>query len=1149
VKQTFRAKLMLIVGSALIAFALVLVGGRLINADSARALHDVEARLIPKLSLGQKVEADFERLRQEMQNAVVAEDLGALEETTAIRGNLLGSLGEPGVLEPAQQETLENAIQRYDTTARAVSKRMIEGETGEKLVEDIGGMQKQQREVSKLIKDTVSLNQGELASAFLTVKNADERAERFRTGIGVAGLAFMLGFSLWVSGRMVRSVQRLSRGIARFGRGKFDRPIRVKGSDELADVAISANEMAHSLERLRSVREQSDWLKAGQAGLSEELRGQLDPLALSERALAYLVKRTDATLGAFHVMNERGMLLLAAHHALSIEAGVPREIRVGEGLVGAAALRDELEILNQVPESYFRIRSSLGEMNPARVVLVPLFHAGRVEGVVELAFMTSENDGSLELLRTTRPMLASAVASARATTATQKLLQRTQEQAQRLAAQEEELRVSNQELHAQQEELRRVNCELESQRATLSEQNAELDGARRRLQQKAEELTRTSSYKSQFLANMSHELRTPLNSMLLLSHLLADNDEGTLTPKQVQHCKTIHSAGEDLLSLINQVLDLAKIEAGRQDVDVSAVPIERFVAHTRRVFEPMATEKGLQLRVEVEDGLPDVIHTDAQRVERVLTNLVGNAIKFTERGEVALRIQRPDPKLSLTRTDLALDRAIAFAVSDTGIGIAPEAQERVFAPFEQIEQRTDRRYAGTGLGLAIASESVGLLGGELVLTSQPGVGSTFTCVLPIGQGEVQHHEVIDDRASIRAEEPHLLAIEDDAVLAGQLLDIIRARNFKAVIASSGAEGLRLARELQPTGIVLDVKLPDLDGWTVMDRLRRDPRTSRIPVHFVSGVDEAERGLSLGAIGYLTKPATRAELLSVVQTLTAPLSDEVARRILVVEDDVREGESIVALLSQEKMEAMHVASAAAALEALKQETFACMVLDLGLPDMDGLGLLESLNVRELPRAPAVVVHTGRALTKRETKELEAYAAAVVLKDGDSAERLVDEVRLFVRHLEAGLPKQQRLPSSAPRLPDVSLAETTILVAEDDMRTAYAVSALLRGKGAQVLLAETGVEVLELLGKHPEVRGVLMDVMMPEMDGYEAMRRLRQDRRYAELPVIALTAKAMKGERERCLEAGASDYLTKPVDGERLLATLGSWILGRGNGAGQ
>jgi len=487
-------------------------------------------------------------------------------------------------------------------------------------------------------------------------------------------------------------------------------------------------------------------------------------------------------------------------------------------------------------------------------------------------------------------------------------------------------------------------------------------------------------------------------------------------------------------------------------------------------------------------------------------------------------------------------------VSDTGIGIAPEAQERVFAPFEQLESHANRRYSGTGLGLAISRESIALLGGELQLTSTPGAGSAFTCYLPI-KGVAADSQppkgksktaVPDDRDQLEPDAPHLLVIEDDPVLAEQLVEIIRARRLKAIVANTGEEGVLLASRFRPQGIVLDVTLPDVDGWSVMERLRAEPRTREIPVHFVSGVESKDRGLALGAIGYLMKPATHAELALAVRAL-APGSNGAARRVLVVEDSALEGDSLCERLRQEQFEALRVGSAQAALDALEGSTFGCMILDLGLPDMDGLAVLETLRARGQANSPRVIVHTGRALDKRETKQLEAYAEAVVLKEGDSAGRLMEEIRLFVSHVKDSLsPRARSQIPPPPAIVDLSLPGVTLLLAEDDMRTVYALSALLTSKGATVLVADTGREALDLLAANPRIDVVLMDIMMPEMDGYEATRRLREDPRFRSLPVIALTAKAMKGERERCLQAGASDYLTKPIDSDRLLHTVQAWL---------
>jgi CheY-like chemotaxis protein len=860
------------------------------------------------------------------------------------------------------------------------------------------------------------------------------------------------------------------------------------------------------------------------------------------------VTAVDARAGALYLSGQDGVLRLEAEIGLGPDAaaapGRVASFRSGEGLLGRAALSDDLVVVNDVPEDFIVLRSGLGASAPRELVLVPLSNGGRPLGVLELAFFSPCSDELRELLRLVRRTLVVAIEAARSRERLHALLEESQALAETLSVQEQELKRSNDELTSQQEELRVANEELAAQREELHRRNLELESTRERVQQKADELAKVSAYKSQFLANMSHELRTPLNSMLLLSQLLSENEARNLTDKQVEHLKTIHGAGEDLLELINGVLDLARIEAGRQDVRFESVELAQFVAFARRIFEPMAAQKGLVLRTELEPGLPETITTDHQRVERILTNLLANAIKFTDRGEVKLALRRAPADLLVPA---ATGSVIAFAVSDTGVGIPLDAQERVFSPFEQLEAHANRSYTGSGLGLAIARESAQLLGGDLRVESVPGKGSTFTCYLPPRPpgAEIERRVTAapraadDDRATLSAGELYLLVIEDDAVLAEQLVSIIHTRGLKARVTSSGEEGLKLARERKPVGIVLDVRLPDLDGWTVMERLRADPATRSIPVHFLSAVDSSERGLGLGAVGYLTKPVTHAELAGAVRALMV-MPGGGPGRILVVEDDPDQRQSLVELLQSQEFDVCHADNARAAIQVVRSELIGCMILDLGLPDIDGLGLLREMRDDAQINAPRVLVHTGRMLSKAETRELEAYAEAVILKDERSLDRLLDEVRLFVHQVNT-TPLPPKRPSQRPRsVPDQSLRGTKILLAEDDMRTVYALSAVLRGRGAMVVVADTGREALEALAHHPDVGCVLMDIMMPEMDGYEAMRRLRKDPRFAELPVIALTARAMKGERERCLEAGASDYLAKPVDGEQLVSVVSSWF---------
>jgi CheY-like chemotaxis protein/signal transduction histidine kinase len=1151
---SFRAKLTLIVGIALGAFASVLALGTWIGVVQTRALTEIEERMVPKLELGPKLEVEFEHLRKGMQDAVAAQDSASLDASIEVRNRLIAlTTGGKSAIEPGVAASLRHAITSYHAAAYGVSRRLMRGETGEALVDAMADMQAQQRATEDLIQRAVRLERKELASGFGAVRGAIETGLRYRLVIGFVALTLVLSASIWVGRSTLRTLSDISNGVARFGTGDFSQPIAVDTSDEFGAVARDANQMAASLQKLSQLRDRNDHLRAGMSGLSDELRGDLDPDEVAARAITFLAKRTGAVAGCFYLMDEQGLLRTAGEYAGGAldPAWTGRTFHAGEGLVGQAALGDDLLVVRDPPVGYLKIRSGLGEAIPARLVLMRLARLGASVGVLELAFFGDSSDDVTELLLAARETMVIAINVARSRATLRRLLDESTQQAERLAQQEEELRASNRDLSLQQEELKRANHELELQRAALSQQNSELEEARERVQQKAEELARVSSYKSQFLANMSHELRTPLNSMLLLSHLLAENDGARLSAKQVEFARTIHGAGKDLLGLINQVLDLAKIESGKQELDIHPVVIVDVVENMRRLFAASALEKGLKLELQVAADVPHAMSSDRSRLDRILVNLLGNALKFTERGTVTLTVTR---RASDESDGSGASFGVAFTVTDTGIGIPRDAQERIFAAFEQLETRTARRYGGTGLGLAIARESARLLGGELSLESREGRGSSFTLWLPEHTGTTSFEAAPprqvapgppDDRAVLGVKDRYLLIVEDDPVVSEQLVSLTHAQHLKAVVTTNGADAIALVKRNAPLGIILDVKLPDIDGWTVMERLHHDPATRSIPVHFISGVDAPERALALGAIGYLTKPATRDELSSVVRSLARPVATGDAG-VLVVEDDPAGAESVVALLRADGMRAEHVGSAAAALSALETASFACVVLDLGLPDMDGLGMLQTLKDRQDIGRPAVVVHTGRALTREETTRIEAYSQAVVLKDGSSAERLIDEVRLFVQHLNPDAPRRTFM-TDLP-LPDVSLTGSKILIADDDMRTVYALSALLRGKGAEVLVAETGREALDVLARESAIDCVLMDVMMPEMDGYEAMRRLRSGG-FPKLPVIALTARAMRGERERCLEAGASDYLAKPVDPARLLSLLAQHLgLSKRSGVG-
>ncbi len=1146
---SLRAKLTAIVATAALAFVVIIAAGTLSLRRTEDTLAQIEGRYVPRLDARPRLEAEMERLQRAFQDAVSAHDAEAVAATRETKEGILALVANAGPgIDPGAAAAFRLALDDYYFAALDVSRRLVAGERGEQLVAAMGGMQQKQGRAMELLRAATALDRAELAGAFRETSRALNDSARIRLTMSVTCLLAVILLSAWLGRGVLRSVAGLTTGFSRFGRGDFARPIAIESRDELGEVARRANEMAESLRKLSAERDRVEWLEAGHAGLTRELRGELEPEEVATRAVRFLAQTLDAPVAALYTREPDGSLMLAAQHALAPDASPVARFALGEGLVGQAALEDDLRVVENPPSDYLRVRSGLGDAAPRAIVLVPLARAGHVVGVLELGVFAPWSERSGQLLRAVRETLAIKIVVARDRAATRELLAATQRQAAKLAQQEEELRATNEELQAQEEELRQANTdlsrqteELAAQRQTLSDSNQDLDEARRRLEHRAGELATVSAYKSQFLANMSHELRTPLNSMLLLSNLLSENEDHTLSARQVEFARTIFAAGKDLLGLINQVLDLAKVESGRPDVSFAPAPLAEIATHLERVFEPLAREKGLALSVVLTPGLPTTIITDRQRLEQILTNLLGNALKFTARGEVSLRVEPAGSAARFKRTDLTPAGALAFVVTDTGMGIAPDDHERVFAPFEQVDGAADRKYGGTGLGLGIARELVTLLGGELQLESSLGQGSRFTCYLPraasasvpaISAPPVAPVAARRESAVTTPGAPFLLLIEDDPIFASTFGEVIEAHGLAYVQAPSGQAGLRIAREQRPAGIILDVRLPDMDGWRVIEKLRADPATAAIPVHFVSALDAAERGIALGAVGYLRKPVTRNDLVGVIDVLVPRAAARVAR-LLVVEDDRTMADSVVRMLEAEHFEVRRAGTAAEARELLARERFGCMILDLGLPDMNGLDLLRS--VREGGAgAPRVVVYTARALSRAETMALEAYAEAIVLKDGSSVERLLDEVRLFVRRFGSGRSRADATP--VPTLADVRFEGRRVLVVDDDMRTVYALSAALRAKGIEVLAADTGQAALEELDRRPDVEVVLMDIMMPEMDGYEAMRRIRADRRFVTLPIIALTAKAMKGDEEKCAEAGASHYLPKPIDAGRLVALL-------------
>jgi len=923
--------------------------------------------------------------------------------------------------------------------------------------------------------------------------------------------------------------------------------------------------------RSARARARQEWLHEGQVGLGVAMMGDQSLEQLGDSILAYLGRYAGVQAAALF-KGEGGLYRRIA--ALGVPSDAPVAERFGprEGLLGQVAADGQILTLSDVPEGYLTIGSALGRDKPRHLVIAPARADGAVNAVLELGFLHTPDERLMALLEETGPAIGTALRSARYRAQLQNMLEETQRQAEELQVQSEELRVSNEELEEQgralkesqtrleqqQAELEQTNSQLEEQAQLLETQRDDLERGASALTLKARELEQASQYKSDFLANMSHELRTPLNSLLILSKLLADNPEGTLSEEQVNYARTIQSSGNDLLALINDILDLSKIEAGHIQARPEAVSMQRLTEDVRQLFQPVADDRGLAFEIELDAGA-DLMETDRQRLEQILKNLLSNAFKFTEIGGVKLGISAQPG-----------DR-IAFAVSDTGIGISPEQQTGIFEAFQQADGTISRRYGGTGLGLSISRELARLLGGRITLESRVGEGSVFTLTLPRAYDAAQvapretpapaphvsppskppperrqsmSASVEDDRDHLAGTRRLLLVVEDDDRFAAIVRDLSRELGFQCIVAGTAQEALKLAKRHRPSAVVLDVGLPDQSGLTVLDVLKRDDDTRHIPIHVVSAEDHSQTALSLGAIGYLVKPVKREDLAEVLRTLEDTLTRTV-RRVLIVEDDLVQRDAVSRLLASGDVETVGVGTAAECLEQLRTQTFDCMVLDLTLPDASGFSLLETLSREGGHGFPPVIVYTGRDLSPDHEQQLRRYSSSIIIKGAKSPERLLDEVSLFLHQVVSELPPEQQKMIRKARNRDAVLEGRRILIVEDDVRNVYSLTNVLEPRGALVEIARNGKEALEALEQastdpSKAVDLVLMDVMMPVMDGLTATREMRKDPRWKTLPVLMLTAKAMPDDQERCMAAGANDYMAKPLDVDKLLSLVRVWM---------
>lgn len=942
------------------------------------------------------------------------------------------------------------------------------------------------------------------------------------------------------------------------------------GTAVLLFLIIAAGTMAS---RDYRARERIAWIRSAESDFAFRIQGEQRPEKLGEEVLSFLGERLDAKVGAAYVHGDDDLYRRVAGYAIDASTGA-QSVRSGESLVGQAAREGRTLRVTDVPEGYLPIVSGTGRASPRELLIVPAAVDGEVQGVIEVGLLRRVEDAEVELLDRVAEALAIAIRSSRERERREALLEETQRQAEELQAQQEELRVSNEELEEQGRALResqslleehhaqleQSNVQLEERTQQLERQKAELVQSQAALSETARMLERSSRYKSEFLANMSHELRTPLNSSLILAKLLADNGSGNLDEEQVRYARTIHSSNNELLTLINDILDLSKIEAGQIDINPEPVQVADLVRAMHATFDPVAQDRKLAFHADTAGDVPPAIVTDSQRLQQVLKNLLSNAFKFTPKGEVTLRIGMRGAE------------RVVFEVRDTGIGIAPQQQEVIFEAFRQADGTTSRQYGGTGLGLSISRELSTRLGGSIRLQSSPGKGSTFTLELPVrlekpakaqagataipakpvtsaepspsvgkpgAQAPLSPGPHIDDDRESR-KHPHrlILVIEDDERFARVLYDLAHELGFDCVHASRAAEGIDLARRLKPSGILLDVKLPDDSGLATLERIKRDAAIRHIPVHMMSVEDHAQAALGMGAVGYALKPVARDELVKAIGRLEERLSKGV-QRVLVVEDDERLRRGIALLLQGDQVEIEAVGTVADALARVEAQPFDCLVTDLTLPDASGYDLLEKLaNDPRYSRLP-VIVYTGRALSREEETRLRRFSKSIIIKGARSPERLLDEVTLFLHRVEATLPQDQQNMLRRARQRDDTFEGRHILLAEDDVRNIFALSRVFEPLGAVMEIARNGQEAVDRAAKG-DIDLVLMDIMMPVKDGLEATREIRANPVAAQLPIIAITAKAMPDDRKQCLDAGANDYIAKPIDIDRLVSLCRVWL---------
>ncbi len=952
----------------------------------------------------------------------------------------------------------------------------------------------------------------------------------------------------------------------------------------LVSVYMVINSNLKALKRAEKETADRNWTIAGSGELVKAIQGNRNIQELSQIVINQIAGWLDIPLGAIYITEEdNAHLRLAAAYAFDSKRNEFSRIRFGEGLAGQCAAENRSILFSSIPAECYRVHTAFGEVVPGYIFTLPLSFEGNVIGVIELGSIFDFPEIQKEYLGIISDSIAIAIASAHSRETTKELLEETQRQAEELEAQQEELKQANEELQqktelleesesslkSQQGELQQANEELEEKANMLEEQKEKLENAKTDIENKAHEIELSSKYKSEFLANMSHELRTPLNSILILAQLLADNKNNTLGEKETEFAANIYNSGKDLLNLINEILDLSKIESGKMELDIEESSFRGIVYDISETFTELAKNRSIDFKINYndKDGQANFL-SDKQRVKQILNNLLSNAFKFTGKGgAVTLTIDKaPFVELFSNRNLATASEVVSFSVSDTGIGIPENKRKIIFEAFQQADGSTKRKYGGTGLGLSISRELASALGGEIHLESEENKGSTFTLFLPLqftssgDESNDLHIEIkdklpevrkaihkikaietdaIDDRSNIGDKDKIILIIEDEEQYARILLDFVRKRNYKGIIAGQGNTGISYARHYRPDAIILDMKLPVMDGMEVLRQIKNDPELRHIPVQIISAYESSRKGLGLGAYDYCKKPISVEQLQNVFDRVEKFVGKK-PKKLLVIEDDITQNGAIRELIGNNEVECFAAHTGKEAYEKLLNEDFDCIILDLGLPDISGFDLLEKIKIEGKLNKIPVVIYTGRELSKDENMRLGRLADTVVLKTAESTERLLDETTLFLHKIESTLPKEKQAIIRKLHRTDEVLKDKTILLVDDDIRNIYSLSNALADEGVECIIAENGQVALNMLNENPLIDLVLMDVMMPEMDGHEATMEIRKIEKFSKLPIIALTAKAMKGDREKCLAVGMSDYIAKPVNVEQLLSLMRVWL---------